>query len=301
LKRYFIHGSLFLATLITTFAAGYFLYRDLADGIMYASALVLILGSHEFGHYYFGRKYGVDMSPPYFIPAPVFEAVPTIGTFGAFIKIRSPIYTKRALFDIGVAGPLVGVIVALPIIAIGLKLSNGLEYTEGFHLGSYIGFPLIYSFLVDVFIQNPSVNPHYALHPLAFAGWLGLLVTALNLMPAGQLDGGHIVYSLFPRKWHGRISVSMIVVLLFMGLGTRPFIEIGAMIFNDGVIGAYGQSYIVDGWPGWLLWAALLTLIGRGHPPTLYEDVPLDRKRKLVAVVALLLFIGCFTPVPLRV
>ncbi len=294
-----IHIILFVLTLATTFLAGFFQGGSIVGGISFSLALLFILGSHEMGHYFYGRKYGVDISPPYFIPAP--PIVSPIGTFGAFIKIKSPISTKRALFDIGVAGPFAGIVAAVPVMIIGLKLSKVVE-TKGQNLEGSIslGSPLIFSFLSDIFLGKISEGYDVLLHPVAFAGWIGLFVTALNLIPAGQLDGGHIMYSLLPRKWYGRSSVSMVVILAFLGIGTQPIINLLKLIFEGSLLESYKNLIVFDGWPGWLMWAVILSIMGTRHPPTVYDEVPLDGRRKLLGLLALLVFIGCFTPVPIR-
>ncbi len=293
-----IHVLLFLVTLATTFLAGFLPSGSIISGIEFSASLLFILGAHEMGHYFYGKKYGVDLTLPYFIPAPPFP----IGTFGAFIKIKSPISTKKALFDIGIAGPLVGIIAAIPVIVIGIKLSKVVGITGHQLQGSMnLGSPLIFSFLSNSFFSGKVSNGQdILLHPVAFAGWIGLFVTALNLIPAGQLDGGHIMYALFPRKWHHRASVSMIFVLLILGIGTRPMIHILQLFWSGASIGSY-KDIIFDGWIGWFLWAMLLSIMGTRHPPTMDDGIPLDGKRKVLGVVALIVFVGCFTPMPIRV
>jgi membrane-associated protease RseP (regulator of RpoE activity) len=294
-----IQVVLFLITLATTFLAGFLQGGSIVSGIAFSAALLFILGSHEMGHYMYGKKYGVDITPPYFIPAP--PLISPIGTFGAFIKIKSPISTKRALFDIGIAGPLLGIIAAIPIIIIGIKLSRVVG-TGGpeLHGGMALGSPLIFSFLSDTFFGKVPEGKDILLHPVAFAGWIGLFVTALNLIPAGQLDGGHIVYALLPRKWHRRASVSMIFILLILGVGTQPIIHLIQSLWSGVSLGSY-KGFAFDGWLGWIMWAMLLSIMGTRHPPTTDDDIPLDGKRKLLGAIALLVFVGCFTPMPIRV
>jgi membrane-associated protease RseP (regulator of RpoE activity) len=294
-----IHVVLFLITLATTFLAGFLQDGSVASGVAFSVALLFILGSHEMGHYMYGKKYGIDITPPYFIPAPPF--ISPIGTFGAFIKIRSPISTKRALFDIGIAGPLLGIIAAIPIIIIGIKLSRVVGTTSrDLHSGMSLGSPLIFSFLSDTFFGKVSKGQDILLHPVAFAGWIGLFVTALNLIPAGQLDGGHIMYALLPRKWHRRASVSMIFILLILGIGIQPVIHLFQLFLKGDSLGSY-KGVTFDGWLGWIMWAMLLSIMGTRHPPTIDDEIPLDGKRKLLGAVALLVFVGCFTPVPIRI
>lgn len=294
-----IQVVLFLITLATTFLAGFLQGGNVVNGIAFSAALLFILGSHEMGHYMYGKKYGVDITPPYFIPAP--PIISPIGTFGAFIKIKSPISTKRALFDIGIAGPLLGIIAAIPIIIIGIKLSKVVETTgPELHGGMTLGSPLIFSFLSDTFFGEVPEGKDILLHPVAFAGWIGLFVTALNLIPAGQLDGGHIMYALLPREWHRRASVSMIFILLILGIGTQPIIHLIQSLGSRVPLGSY-KGFAFDGWLGWIMWAMLLSIMGTRHPPTTDDEVPLDGKRKLLGAIALLVFVGCFTPLPIRV
>lgn len=295
------HVVLFILTTCTTLITGYTFRLNIYDSLLFSSSIILILGCHEMGHYYYGKKYNVNITPPYFIPAPPFISI--IGTFGAFIKIKSPITSKRALFDIGIAGPIAGLIVAIPVIIIGLKLSevvsiNELNNREGLFI--ITGDTLIYKLLSTIFMKNLPEGFDYLHHPMAFAGWVGLLVTALNLIPFGQLDGGHILYSIFSRRTHKFISFSMLFILLVLGTGTRGVIDLlhSYMYFNmnNDII----RLISFNGWSGWLVWGLLLLLLGFRHPPTQSDHIDdLDIKRKLLAIVALLIFIGCFTPVPL--
>ena len=136
---------------------------------------------------------------------------------------------------------------------------------------------------------------------MAFAGWIGLFVTALNLIPAGQLDGGHIIYSIFSRKWHQRASIIIILVLLFFGVGTKPIIEHLQVYMEGTALYQYKDALNFEGWAGWLMWAVVLTFLGTKHPPTIYDDIKLDAKRKILSLIAFFIFIGCFTPMPIRI
>ena len=224
-----------------------------------------ILGVHELGHYYASRRHNVDATLPYFIPAPSI-----IGTFGAFIKIKSGITSRKALFDIGLTGPICGFSLALPIFMLGLSLSGTtpVETTEGsLKLGNSI---LVYLLTKSVFPQGIVEGSEIMLHPIAFAAWIGFWVTALNLLPIGQLDGGHIVYALFPRK-HRLISIIVFIALIPLG-------------------------YL---WLGWLIWALIIfLLLGFGHPPPIDTSTPLDKNRKILGLFAFIIFILIFTPQP---
>ena len=265
---------LFVATVFTTMAAGalhagadifskpWLLYK----GIPFSASLMLILGVHETGHYLTSRRWGVRASLPYFIPVPH----PLLGTMGAFIRVRSPIPNRNALVDIGASGPLAGFFVAVVVTAIGLMGSEMVSApTEG---GLLLGNSLIFSLLVRMVLGEIPDGYDVLLSPMAFAGWIGLFVTALNLLPVGQLDGGHVIYGLFGER-HRIIARATVLFLLPMG-----FL-----------------------WMGWLLWAFLLILIlGMRHPPPYDPYTPLDDGRRITGYLALLVFALCFTPVPFR-
>jgi len=294
-----IHKILFILTVITTFATGYMSSGSVVDALLFCGGLLFILGSHEMGHYYYGRKYGVDITPPYFIPAP--PPISPIGTFGAFIKIKSPISTKKALFDIGIAGPIAGVIATIPILIIGIMMSTIIEIPQNGGGGFIVGDPLIITYISNYILGETPEGYTVFLHPMAFAGWVGLFVTALNLIPSGQLDGGHLVYAFFSKKVHKFISRAVIVTLILLGLGTQRPLGLLNDYFGDNLPSFLNSIPVMEGWLGWMLWAGLLTIIGTGHPPTMYEENDLDGKRILLALLALLIFIGCFTPVPIKI
>lgn len=248
-------------------------------GIPFSFTLMGILLSHELGHYFACRVYGIDASYPYFIPAPTI-----IGTMGAFIRIRSPIANRKALFDVGLAGPVVGFLFAVPALALAILYS---KVVPGAQAGALIVFgnPLLVKIFVAVL--RPGVAPDsLLLHPVGRAAWVGLFATALNLLPAGQLDGGHIVYSVASDE-HRRISLAVVAVLLILG---GP-----ALLHSMGVPMPWPLNYF---WPGWAFWGLLLLMLGFRHPPLLDRWEPLDQKRRAWAVVGLLIFLLCFTPMP---
>lgn len=266
---------LFIATVITTVTAGA-LYRGadvlnhpatLVMGIPFSAALLFVLGTHELGHYIASRRNGVYTTLPLFLPGPPLP--PMIGTFGAVIRIKSPITTRGALVDIGVAGPLSGFVAGLFVMTYGLALSTTAPYASASgQLG--LGSSLIFKFLSTVIIGTVPDNHEIILHPVAFAGWIGMFVTAMNLLPIGQLDGGHVVYALIGTR-HRAFSMAAVASLVVLGYFT---------------------------WPGWYLWAALTSIIGLRHPPVYDEDVPLDRSRRLLAAAALAVFVLTFMPTP---
>jgi membrane-associated protease RseP (regulator of RpoE activity) len=275
--RVWLHVVLFLATLATTIIAGALQQGvnplvnpgDLYKGIPFSFTLLLILGTHEMGHYLVSRRHHLNVTLPYFIPAPPFPFI--VGTFGAFIRIRSPIRDKRALLDVGCSGPLTGVAVSIPVILVGLKLST-VKVLPGGTEGLVLGEPLLFQILTWVVFGPLSPEQNILLHPMAFAGWIGLLVTALNLIPVGQLDGGHVSYALFPER-HRLISLACLGLLVVTGL-----------LF----------------WQGWLVWALLLYLLGLRHPPPAFDWVPLDRRRKILGIITILVFVLTFTPAPFK-
>jgi membrane-associated protease RseP (regulator of RpoE activity) len=235
---------------------------SLLSGLPFSVALLTILLAHEFGHYLTCRYYRVNASLPYFIPAPTF-----IGTFGAFIRISSPIYSRQVLFDIGIAGPLAGFVFLLPVLAIGLAFSKVLPGIA--HRGDLIfGMPPLVWLLEKVIFPGVATADIY-LHPVARAAWVGIFATALNLLPIGQLDGGHILYSFFGER-HKLLS----------------------KIFIAGLI-PLGFLY----WP-WFLWAVLLAVLGRRHP-SIFDTTRLDAGRRWLGALALLIFCLCFMPAPI--
>jgi membrane-associated protease RseP (regulator of RpoE activity) len=244
----------------------------LLHGLWYSVSILAILGCHELGHYYACRYYGVDASRPYFLPMPLLLT----GTLGAFIRIRSPISSKRALFDIGVAGPIAGFLVTVPLLFVGMQMSTVIRVPEQFAGQVFeLGEPLLFkaaSWLTFGPVQDGyTVN----MHPVAFAAWFGMLATALNLFPIGQLDGGHIAYAVLGRR---STMVTLVTVLCLIGL-----------------------SFVSTSWIVWtVLTVAMLLVFGPRHPRTPDEDTPLDMTRILVAAFALVIFIFCFTPAPIE-
>ena len=278
--------ALFLATLATTMYMGAWHHAgfladfsddaprvELLQGAWYSLTILAILGIHELGHYFACRYYRVDASLPYFLPVPF---VPT-GTFGAFIRIRQRIPTKAMLFDIGAAGPIAGFVVAVPALFAGVALSRvvPLPPTDSVELIT-LGEPLLFraaAWLIwGALPDGHAIN----LHPMGFAAWFGLLMTALNLFPIGQLDGGHISYAALGARstnltlW----GVAVVVGLTFISLS-------------------------------WLLWAvmmvAMLLVLGPRHPRTLDDHVPLDGRRRRIALATAAIFVLCFTPAPIQI
>jgi len=271
----FIQTVLFLTTCFTTLMAGAMMEgvipwetpERILEGLPFAGSLMTILLTHEMGHYIMSRRHGTPASLPYFIPAPSM-----IGTFGAVIKMQSRILDRRALLDIGAAGPLAGFIVSIVASAVGLAQSEVLPVAGEMPDGSIqLGDSLIFKLLSYAVLGVDPSDSTVLLHPVAFAGWIGLLVTALNLIPVGQLDGGHICYALFGDEKHGIISNTAIPVLIALGV-----------LF----------------WPGWLVWGLLLIFLGRKHPPVVLPFITLDAHRRRIGWISLGVFILTFMPVP---
>ena len=288
LRPIFLAAFLFLATLMTCLAAGaqfadayrnneavsidaylhYFVAlftapRILLPGLPFALTLMSILLAHELGHWFACRHHHIRATYPYFIPAPTL-----IGTLGAFILIRTPLRNRRALFDVGFSGPVVGFVLAVPALAVGILHSKVVPGAFS-HSSILFGTPLILRGLIA--LLRPGILPHQLLlHPIGRAAWVGLLATALNLLPAAQLDGGHILRSVSPR-WHRRVTIALPVLLLALG-------------------------YLL--WYGWLFWAVLLAVIAFRRTPMITDWRSLDRTRLVWAGVALVIFLLCFMPAP---
>jgi membrane-associated protease RseP (regulator of RpoE activity) len=289
--NYRLHITLFLLTLLTTtFCSQFnpvFLYvlsaplnpnawklfvtwPVILNGMAFSVPLLLILTAHEFGHYFLCRYHKVDASLPYYLPLPL----PPTGTLGAVIRIREAFPSKRALFDIGVAGPLAGFVALLPFLYWGISLShvgpipndpNQIEFGE----------PLLFKGLAWLHFGPIRDGYEVFLHPIGFAGWWGMFVTALNLLPFGQLDGGHIAYSMVGRR-AAYVSIAVVFVAFVLTGISNSWISITIML------------------------AAMAFALGIRHPRVIDEDQPLDAARLLTAAIAIIVFIVCFTPVPIQ-
>ncbi len=378
-RTYGIHVGLFILTLITTTFAGAewrfgkyvvvegYQWSDFFSGFAFSIPFLTFLTFHEFGHYLTARKYGINTSLPYFIPMWLgFIVMPTIGTFGAIIRIRERIKTRWHYFDVGIAGPLAGFVIALAILTYGFThlppaeyiyeihpeyQEHGLDYADKIYVAPQdtaktytqafvMGTNLIMEFYKSYVVSDPDLIPNkfeLSHYPWLFAGFLALFFTALNLLPIGQLDGGHITYGLFGHKRHRLLSVSFLILLVFyagMGMVTPEGIkalttfETGTWyyvplyfwfltivfykVFPDIVqrlmwcLGIFAAQLLlalwmpgITGYTGWLLFAVLLgRVMGTGHPVPI-DDQPLSFNRKVLGWLAILIFILCFSPVPL--
>jgi len=250
---------LLVLTVLSTYVTG---------GLWYCIAIMAILLFHEMGHYVMCRRYGVPATLPFFIPLPVLNP---FGTMGAVIQMHGQMPSRRALFDIGAAGPLAGFIISLPAVYYGMLHSEVVHIQSAEMPGFYLGESLLFRIISLIVFGSLPDDYDTVLHPLAYAGWAGLFVTSLNLLPIGQLDGGHIVYSLFGKR---SAQIHLVFIIVLGGL---------AVVY-----------------PGWALLFVLLLLYGRTHPPALDEVMPLDAKRKILAIAIFLIFLLSFTPIPFK-
>lgn len=277
-----IHLLLFLATLFTTWWIGLAHYQAFLGGLSgefpqahwtagfwYAGGVIGILGAHEFGHYFMCRRYGVSATLPYFIPAPTLA-----GTFGAVIRIRDGFPSRAVLFDIGVAGPIAGFIVLIPVLLVGMSWSNVVRVPEDFE-GMVLGTPLAFDLAARWFFGAVPDGYSLNIHPLVFAAWFGMLATALNLLPFGQLDGGHLMYALVGRR---SVYVSYATVLIAIALTLYSF------------------SWAVLT----LMMLVMMLLFGTRHPTVWNEYEPLGRGRVAVFVFAIVMLALCFTSAPVE-
>ena len=307
-RKIIVHSSLFIVTFFTTTVAGVqWLNRDAFDlknfsaGIPYSASILFILTCHEFGHYWAARYHKVDATLPYFIPFPNLPGIMNFGTLGALIRTKSAIPSKKIMFDIGVAGPIAGFLATLLILSYGFLSLPGKEFILAIHpeyfsqhqtpggISLAFGNSLLYQILSILFTNpmNQFVPPmtemyHY---PFLCAGWFGLFVTAMNLLPIGQLDGGHLAYTMFGTN-HKVIARSVFAIILIFGLlGLLPFI----------------YPSISLGWTGWLFWALILFFVIKLDHPLVLDEAPLDNARKNIGWVTFGILLLSFIPTPFTI
>ncbi len=268
---------LFILTLFTTTAAGT-LYANhefiswttfFLNGLIFSIPLMSILLVHEMGHFLAGRRRHLDVTPPYFIPA-----IPPVGTFGAFIKIRSLIPDRQSLIEVGAAGPVFGAILAIPLLFVGISQSDFRMGPQPDGSGLSFGTSIILELACLIWFGKFSFESVIILHPIAIAAWFGLFVTAMNLLPMGQLDGGHVIYALFGPKVARYVSYVVFVALLPLGYFT---------------------------WPGWIIFASLSLIIGLKHPPPIDSHTAPSARGRVLAWTAIALFFLTFVPTPITV
>jgi membrane-associated protease RseP (regulator of RpoE activity) len=287
--RIWLHALLLLLTLATTTLVGASSYvgyltdfgqhrvritatQALVHGLWYSVPALAILGSHEMGHYLACRYYGINASLPYFIPAPILSI---FGTLGAVIRIREPLRTKRMLFDIGVAGPIAGFVLAVPALVIGMAWSRVVRLPQNLPGTINLGEPWLFQIVKRMVFGNLPHGLDVNMHPMVLAAWFGMFATALNLLPIGQLDGGHIAYANLGRRAN-LVTYVTLAIMLVLGVTVSA---------------------------NWLFWSLLmlilLSMFGFRHPPTSDEHDDLGVARLLVTLFAVLMFILCFTPAPI--
>jgi membrane-associated protease RseP (regulator of RpoE activity) len=307
-RPYLIHIGLLLLTFLTTTLAGvqwlnktYQELDNFSDGLPYAALILIMLASHEFGHYAAARLHGVKSTLPFFIPFPAFFGLFfPFGTLGAVIKLQSPVPSRKVLFDIGAAGPIAGFVATVVILIVGFRTLPPIEYLYSIHpeyaqmatipeAGPTFGKTLIYSLAARLFAPQgafvPPMNEIYH-YPFLCVGWFGMLVTAMNLMPIGQLDGGHISYAMFGRGYHLLAQATLVFLILVGTAGFLPFF---------GIDFPYGYT-------GWLFWGLILAFFMRRfnlNRPPVPDETPLNTTRLILGWVCLLIFIGSFSLTPL--
>jgi membrane-associated protease RseP (regulator of RpoE activity) len=276
-----INVALAVATLATTTFAGAMMYGVdvfseplmMYKGLPFALAIMAVLGSHELGHYIVSRKNGIDATLPYFIPFPI----PPIGTMGAIIRQKGPVPNRKALFDVGISGPLVGLAVAIVITVIGLMLpAPTITAQPGDASYFQLQTPILFDLLAG--LVHPGVTLE-SINPIAFAGWVGMLVTVLNMIPIGQLDGGHVARAIL-GQWSDRLSRILPMVIMVFG------------VYSTFIMGAQGQM--------WIFWGLLTWMMGgREHPKPLEDTTNIGLPRAVLGAIGFILTILCFTPFPI--
>jgi membrane-associated protease RseP (regulator of RpoE activity) len=283
-QRVWVHLLLFALTVVSTVLVG---------GPAFSAALLSILTAHEFGHYFTAKWHRVPASLPYFLPLPL----PPFGTLGAVIRMSARIPHRRALFDIAAAGPIAGLVLALPLSYVGI-LASEIVRTDGLPENVVsLGEPLLFQGLAWLAHGSLSPDVDLLLHPLAYAGWAGMFVTALNLLPIGQLDGGHITHALFGSRSR------QVAFVIFAGLAAYTLIPIvGRLLVAllPGLFGGLAQYELIRRQPTWILLLALLWFFGLRHPPTEDETLPLGFRRQAIGALLMVIFVLCFSLDPFR-
>jgi len=305
-QRYILHITLFLLTCVTCVMAGaMWVGRDPGEvenwrfGTTYAALLLLFLSSHEFGHYFAARIHKVEATLPFYIPMPVTFSI--FGTLGAVIRTRSQVPSRKVMFDIGVAGPIAGFIVCLGILIWGMTHLPPIDYLYSIHpylqgmhqlpeFGLTFGNTALYWLCAKLFLPAgaslPPMNEMYH-YPFLCVGWFGLFVTSLNLLPIGQLDGGHLTFGLFGRH---HLTISRVFFYAMIALGLFGVYDYLAM---EGII--YAQPLFI-GWSGWLFWALMVRIIIKLKHPPVPDMTPLDLRRKIIGWATIGIFVLTFTP-----
>ncbi|GAB4300898.1 MAG: site-2 protease family protein [Ignavibacteriaceae bacterium] len=307
-NNYLLHAALFIVTFITTTIsgadwitgyAGPYELSYLAIGLPYSISIMFIISCHEFGHYFAAMYHKVKATLPFYIPFPPLPGFLNFGTMGAVIKTRTPVPTNKAMFDIGVAGPIAGFIACLIVLIYGFTNVPGIEYLLNIHPDYFspeygktgiqleFGDTLLFSLLRFLFVEEGKFFPpmseiyHY---PYLCVGWFGLLITAMNMIPVGQLDGGHISYTMFGAENHFKISVISFTGLFVLGI--------------TGIIESSSGLQLGFGWSGWLFWALILYFVIRLKHPPVPDTTPLNKGRMIIGYISFLIFVLSFSPSP---
>ena len=307
--RPLLHIGLFLITFITTTISGVqwisasggpYELSELLTGLPYSFSILLIITFHEFGHYFAAMYHKVKATLPFYIPFPPIPYMINFGTMGAVIKTKTRIQSKKAMFDIGVAGPIAGFVITIAVLIYGFLNVPGIDYLLHIHpdyfdpnygkegYGLVFGDSILFSFLKGIFVKPGQFFPpmseiyHY---PYLCVGWFGLFITSMNMIPVGQLDGGHIGYTMFGKKQHYIISVLSFTFLFILGI--------------LGIIDSQFELNIGLGWSGWLFWALILYFIIKLEHPPIHDEIELDFKRKLLGYLSFFILIISFSPAPI--
>lgn len=326
-RRLLLHSSLFLITFFTTTLAGVqwsnrdpFELTNFTYGLEYAFAILFVLASHEFGHYFAARHHKVNATIPYFIPFPPVPFLINFGTLGAVIRMKSVVPSRRVMFDIGVAGPLAGFAACLILLVYGFSTLPGREFILSLHpnfdftlnadptveglpleFGDTLLFALIRNLLTDPTTQFVPPMTEIYHYPLLCVGWFGLFVTAMNLIPIGQFDGGHIVYTMFGQR-HRTIARGAFIVLLVLGLPSilDAFLRVFLQYFTGERISQI-VPFAQYSWSGWFLWAMISYYFVKLYHPPVPDEGNLDEARMLLGSTAFLILILCFSFAPFTI
>ncbi len=304
-KNYILHTSLFIITFITTTIAGaqwitgiynQYQFSFILIGLPYSISIMFIISCHEFGHYFAAQYHKIKSTLPFYIPFPPVPFFLNFGTMGAVIKTKSPIYSKNAMFDIGIAGPFAGFVACLIVLIYGFTHLPSASYLLSVHplyLANapveklVFGNTLLFSFFKLIFVHGSQAFPPMSeiyRYPYLCVGWFGMFITAMNMIPVGQLDGGHIAYTMFGEKNHYKIALVSFAVLMILGL-----CGLAEYIFD------LSSNF---GWVGWLLWALLLLFVIKLKHPFVPDYTELDGKRKFLGYISFLILIISFSPNP---
>ena len=310
-NNYLLHIGLFIITFITTTLAGVewvtgtmgpYDMQTIAKGLPYSISIMLMISFHEFGHYFAAKFHKVNATLPFYIPFPPIPYFINFGTMGAVIKTRTAVRSKKAMFDIGVAGPIAGFVFTLALLIYGFTHLPGKEYILSIHPDYYssdygkgglsliFGDTLLFSFIKNLFAQPGAFIPpmsevyHY---PYLCVGWFGLFITSMNMIPVGQLDGGHISFAVFGKDSHYKISVISFIALFIFGIA--------------GIIDSSFELNMGIGWSGWLFWALILYFVIKLKHPPVNDETELDSWRKIIGYISFFIFIISFSPDPLKI